>query len=68
MWGAALIAALAGYGVQLATAALHPVLVAAFVLGTFGILYFGIARVLGLSEAEVVMNSVLRRFGRRKSA
>jgi putative peptidoglycan lipid II flippase len=68
MWGAALVAAAGGYGVQLATTSLHPVPVAVLVIGTFGVLYFGIARLLGLSEARVVMNSVLRRLGRKKAS
>ncbi|MEJ0036734.1 MAG: murein biosynthesis integral membrane protein MurJ [Gammaproteobacteria bacterium] len=65
MFGAALIAGAAGYGVKIAVGPMHPILVAVLVLGTFGAVYFGVARVLGLSEAEVVMGSVMRRVRRR---
>jgi putative peptidoglycan lipid II flippase len=65
MFGAALIAGAAGYGVKVAVGPMHPIIVAVLVLGTFGAVYFGVARVMGLSEAKVVMDSVLRRARRR---
>jgi putative peptidoglycan lipid II flippase len=65
MFGAALIAGAAGYGVKVAVGPLHPIIVAVLVLGTFGVIYFGVARALGLSEAKVVMDSVMRRARRR---
>jgi putative peptidoglycan lipid II flippase len=65
MFVAALVAAAAGYGVRLATGGAHHILVAVLVLGTFGVVYFGVARALGLQEAKVVMDSVLRRLRRR---
>jgi putative peptidoglycan lipid II flippase len=65
MFGAALIAGTAGYGVKVAVGPLHPIIVAVLVLGTFGLIYFGVARALGLSEAKVVMDSVMRRVRRR---
>jgi putative peptidoglycan lipid II flippase len=65
MFGAALIAAAAGYGVKAALGPLHPIIIAVLVLGTFGVVYFGVARALGLSEARVVMDSVMRRLRRR---
>jgi putative peptidoglycan lipid II flippase len=65
MFGAALVAAAAGYLVQLAVGSLHPLIVAVLVVGVFGVVYFGVARALGLSEAKIVMDSVQRRFLRR---
>jgi putative peptidoglycan lipid II flippase len=65
MFVAALTAAAVGYGVSIAAARLHPVLVAVVVVGIFGVIYFGVARVLGLQEAAVVINSVFRRLRRR---
>jgi putative peptidoglycan lipid II flippase len=65
MFAAALIAGAAGYGVKVAIGPLHPIIVAVLVLGTFGVVYFGVALTLGLSEAKVVMDSVLRRVRRR---
>jgi len=66
MFVAAIIAAVVGYGVRALTISMHPVLIAAAVVGVFGVVYFGVARALGLSEAEVIINSVFRRLRRRK--
>ena len=65
MFGAALIAALAGYGVQLATTGMHHILVAVFVVGVFGVVYLVAARALNLDEATAFMDSLLRRIRRR---
>jgi len=65
MFVSALVAAGAGYGVRLAAGGSHPVLVAALVVGVFGVVYFAIARILGLAEARVVLDSVVRRIRRR---
>jgi putative peptidoglycan lipid II flippase len=64
MFGAALIGAAAGHVVRLAAAGLHPIATAALVVAAFGVVYFGAARALGLSEAEVVLNALLRRVRR----
>ncbi len=65
MFAAALIAAIAGYAVKWAVGPMHAIVVAALVLGTFGVVYFGVARLFGLSEAKVVVDSVMRRLRRR---
>jgi putative peptidoglycan lipid II flippase len=65
MFGAALIAAGVGHAVRLAAAGLHPVPMAALVVAVFGVVYFAVARLFGLTEAQVVLNAVLRRVGRR---
>ncbi len=65
MFAAALIAAAVGYGVRLATGGMHHITVAVLVVGTFGVVYFAVARALNLHEAQVVMDSVLRRLRRR---
>jgi putative peptidoglycan lipid II flippase len=70
MFIAAVSAAAAGYGAgyiatQIVSVSLPPVPMAALVVGVFGLVYFLIARALGLTEAQVVMDSVLRRFRRR---
>lgn len=62
MLAAAAAAALAGRGVAMLVPPLDPVLVAALVLTTFGIVYFGLARLLGLSEAGAVWGRIVRRF------
>jgi putative peptidoglycan lipid II flippase len=65
MFAAAAVAAAAGYGVRIAAQGMHHIVVALLVVGVFGIIYFGVARALKLHEAQVVMDSVLRRFRRR---
>ncbi len=65
MFASALIAGVAGYAVKWAIGAMHPIIVAVLVLGTFGVVYFGVAWLTGLSEAKAVMGSVMRRLRRR---
>ncbi len=62
---AAILAALVGFGVELFTTGMHPILVAVCVLGAFGVVYLAVARALQLEEATVFVNSVLRRLRRR---
>jgi peptidoglycan biosynthesis protein MviN/MurJ (putative lipid II flippase) len=61
MFGAALVGAAAGYGIRFAAPALHPVITAAMVTGVFGVVYIVVARLLGLAEARVFIDSVRRR-------
>jgi putative peptidoglycan lipid II flippase len=65
MFASALLAGFAGYAVKWTIGAMHPIVVAVLVLGTFGVVYFGVAWLTGLSEAKVVMGSVMRRVRRR---
>ena len=65
MFGAALAAAAVGHGVRIAVAGLHPVPMAALVVGAFGVVYFAVARALGLTEARVFVDSILRRVRRK---
>lgn len=64
MFGAAIAGAAAGYGARIAAAGIHPVLMAALVVSIFGVVYFAVARVLGLTEARVVLDAVMRRIRR----
>jgi putative peptidoglycan lipid II flippase len=65
MFAAAIVAAAAGYGVRLGAGGSHPVLVAALVVSVFGVVYFAVARILGLAEARAVLDSLARRLKRR---
>jgi putative peptidoglycan lipid II flippase len=74
MFVAAVVAAAVGYGAAaaagyrfqpIAAASLHPIPMAALVISVFGVAYFAMARALGLTEAQLVMDSVLRRLRRR---
>ena len=64
MFGAALVAAAAGYAVRFVAPGLHPVPMAAIVTALFGVVYLAVAQALGLSEARVFVNSLLRRVRR----
>jgi hypothetical protein len=65
MFGAAALAALAGYAVRAVSAPLHPSLAAACVAAAFGAVYLGAALKLGLGEARVLTAGIVRRLGRR---
>jgi putative peptidoglycan lipid II flippase len=60
-FGAALVAAAAGHAAKLMAAGLHPVLIAAIVVATFGAVYFAVARVLRLEEATATLAALARR-------
>lgn len=61
MFGAALLAAAAGFGVAVLGRDVYPLMLAVVVGGVFGVVYFIIARVFGLDEARVLIESVVRR-------
>jgi len=65
MFGAALGAAAAGYGTHVASARLHPLVVALLVTAVFALVYFAAARALGLSEARAFVAALARRFPAR---
>ncbi len=60
LWLAALIAAGIGWGFKLLVGHFHPVPLAAVVLGSYGVSYFGITSALGIPAARVVVGRVLR--------
>jgi putative peptidoglycan lipid II flippase len=64
MFGAALTAAAAGWGVRLLLDDVHPLAMGFVVFSIYGIVYFGIAGALGLQEAERVRARLLARFRR----
>ena len=60
-FGAALVAAAAGYAAKLGLSGLHPLLVAAIVVAAFGAIYFVVARALQLEEASSALAALARR-------
>ena len=60
LWFAALLAAGLGWGLKWLVGHLHPVPVAAVVLGCYGIAYFGITYALGITESAAVTGRILR--------
>lgn len=61
---AALVAAAIGRGIAWLLPPLHPILLAVLVLGPYGVAYFLLARVFGVSEAAAATDRVLRRLRR----
>jgi putative peptidoglycan lipid II flippase len=57
---AALVAAAAGFGIKILTLGMHRLIVAALVLGAFGILYFLLAHALGIPESSELLNRIRR--------
>ncbi len=64
MFGAALAGAAAGRGAALVLAGLGALPLAVFVAAVYGIVYFGVARLLSLAEARTVFAALLRRMRR----
>jgi putative peptidoglycan lipid II flippase len=60
LWGAAVASAAAAWMIKLAVGPQHPILAAVLVLSPYGLLYFGITHVLGVSEAQVVLGRLAR--------
>jgi hypothetical protein len=60
LWLAATVSAALGWGVKLVIGARHPVIVAAFVLSAYGVLYFGLTYAFGLPEARTVIGRFTR--------
>lgn len=60
LWLAALFAAGIGWGLKWSIGPLHPVPVAAVVLGSYGLSYFAITYALGIDESRIVIGRVLR--------
>lgn len=60
LWIAALLAADGGWALKLILPHIHPIPLAAIVLGTYGISYFGVTFLLDIAESRAVINRVLR--------
>jgi putative peptidoglycan lipid II flippase len=66
MFGAALVAAAAGYGVKVASGAqLHPLSLAFLIAAVYGAVYFAAAHLLRLDDARASAGALLRRVRRR---
>jgi putative peptidoglycan lipid II flippase len=60
LWLAASVAAGIGWGFRLLVGDLHPIPLAAIVLGGYGISYFAIASALGIPASQTIINRLLR--------
>jgi putative peptidoglycan lipid II flippase len=61
LWGAALLGAAAAWAVKLLVPLAQPIIQAAAVLGTYGVVFLGIALLLRVSEARAALARVTRR-------
>jgi hypothetical protein len=60
LWIAALLAADIGWTFKLMLGEIHPIPLAALVLGGYGVAYFAVAYFLELSESRAVFNRISR--------
>ncbi len=60
LWGAALVGAGAGWGVKLLLGLRHPMVVAIFVLGAYGLGYLGVTRAIGVPQARTLLDRTAR--------
>jgi putative peptidoglycan lipid II flippase len=60
LWISALLAANIGWALKLMLSNLHPIPLAAVVLGAYGVSYFGVTFILDISESRTVLGKVLR--------
>jgi putative peptidoglycan lipid II flippase len=65
LWGAAAVAAAAGWGVKLAAPPLPGLALAAAVCGAYGAVYLALTAALGEGESAALLARVRRRVGRR---
>jgi putative peptidoglycan lipid II flippase len=64
LWGAAIAAGAAGYGLKLALPDAHLILRGAIVLGVFGAVYVGLTLAIGVAEARSFADSARKRLKR----
>jgi len=60
LWLAALVAAGIGWGLKLLVGNLHPIPLAAVVLGGYGVSYFAITSALGISASQAIVGRLFR--------
>jgi putative peptidoglycan lipid II flippase len=60
LWLAALVGAGIGWGFKLLLGGLHPIPLAAVVLGSYGVAYFALTYLMGMKEARTVIGKILR--------
>ncbi|HWS88198.1 MAG TPA: murein biosynthesis integral membrane protein MurJ [Pyrinomonadaceae bacterium] len=65
LWVAAAASAAVAWGLKLLLGGVHPIILAALVLGPYGLLYFALTSLWGLEEARAVVGRFTRVLGRR---
>jgi putative peptidoglycan lipid II flippase len=60
LWATAAFSAAVAYGLKLTLPPWHPLVVAALVLGTYGVLYLGVAAMAGLGDVQALVQRIRR--------
>jgi len=60
LWFAALVSAAIGWALKWSFGSIHPIPLAAVVLGCYGVAYFGVTFILNISESRSVLGKVIR--------
>jgi putative peptidoglycan lipid II flippase len=60
LWSSAVLGAAVGWGAKLLVGAHHPLIVAVFVLGAYGVVYILLTTAMGLPEAQTLFNRFYR--------
>jgi putative peptidoglycan lipid II flippase len=60
LWGCALVAGAAGFGLKMVVGYVHPVVTAIVVLGIYGVIYLGLTTLLGVPEARGALRRLRR--------
>lgn len=63
LWGAALMAGAVGFGIKIRLGATHPMLLAVIVFAAYGVLYFGMTSLFGISESGAALQRIRVRLG-----
>ena len=63
LWGAAALGAGVAWGIKWALGSLHPLIIAVFVLGPYGLVYLAMLLLLGVPEAHGALGRAKRRLG-----
>ena len=66
LWISAALGAAAGFGIKYLIGKHHPIIIAAFVLIPYGIIYFAVTALFGLPEVNTAIRCVMRVVNRRK--
>jgi putative peptidoglycan lipid II flippase len=66
LWLAAFLGASAGWGCKLLLGPLHPLPIAAVVLGVYGVIYFAVTSAFAIPEARLMIDKALRIVGRAR--
>ena len=60
LWAAALAGAFVGWGIKIILPALHPIIIAGFVLVPYGLIYFAITALMRVGESKTVVVRIVR--------